>query len=258
MEIKLNGFLTKEVNRVVDFKYGKLLPEVFDAMQNGSQICILDDSQNILPVNIYHQKNLKGTYPNIFTRCIVMERIQQVANKLAPDYGLMVFDAYRSIDTQMHLFNLVCEEISAQHLDWNSKQVEQEARKFAAHPSDKSHYIIAPHNSGGAIDVAIYNLKSKEMCLFGTEYDDASELSKTDFFEKEFDSEFGLSAFEWSGIRFNRRVLYSLMIDAGFVNYPNEWWHYDLGDCIWAKEFGTDWMFSAISDETIQSLITPQ
>ncbi len=22
---------------------------------------------------------------------------------------------------------------------------------------------------------------------------------------------------------------------AGFVNYAEEWWHYDLGDCIWSE-----------------------
>ncbi|WP_395142979.1 M15 family metallopeptidase, partial [Armatimonas sp.] len=32
----------------------------------------------------------------------------------------------------------------------------------------------------------------------------------------------------------NRRTLYGAMIEAGFVNYPNEWWHFEFGTRRWA------------------------
>ena len=32
----------------------------------------------------------------------------------------------------------------------------------------------------------------------------------------------------------NRKILYDAMINAGFVNYPLEWWHYSYGDRMWA------------------------
>ena len=35
--------------------------------------------------------------------------------------------------------------------------------------------------------------------------------------------------------RANRRMLYWLMIEAGFTNHPDEWWHYSYGDQMWAK-----------------------
>jgi D-alanyl-D-alanine dipeptidase len=28
------------------------------------------------------------------------------------------------------------------------------------------------------------------------------------------------------------------MTDAGFANYPNEWWHFSWGDQMWAKMAG--------------------
>lgn len=31
----------------------------------------------------------------------------------------------------------------------------------------------------------------------------------------------------------NRRLLYTVMVEAGFTNYPLEWWHYDYGDQFW-------------------------
>ena len=33
--------------------------------------------------------------------------------------------------------------------------------------------------------------------------------------------------------RANRRMLYNVMIEAGFTNFPAEWWHFDYGDEKW-------------------------
>ena len=33
------------------------------------------------------------------------------------------------------------------------------------------------------------------------------------------------------------------MKSVGFVNYEQEWWHYDLGDCIWSEKMDIDWYF---------------
>jgi hypothetical protein len=35
--------------------------------------------------------------------------------------------------------------------------------------------------------------------------------------------------------RANRRLLYWLMVDAGFASNPSEWWHFSFGDQMWAK-----------------------
>ncbi|WP_157843666.1 hypothetical protein [Candidatus Coxiella mudrowiae] len=42
-----------------------------------------------------------------------------------------------------------------QYPDWRKKNIEQETRKYAAHPNDPSQFTIPPHNSGGAVDLAI-------------------------------------------------------------------------------------------------------
>jgi D-alanyl-D-alanine dipeptidase len=38
--------------------------------------------------------------------------------------------------------------------------------------------------------------------------------------------------------RANRALLYSLMIQAGFTNCYEEWWHYSYGDTAWAARAG--------------------
>ena len=36
----------------------------------------------------------------------------------------------------------------------------------------------------------------------------------------------------------NRRLLYHVMVSAGFTNYPDEWWHFDYGNQNWALMSG--------------------
>jgi D-ala-D-ala dipeptidase len=38
-------------------------------------------------------------------------------------------------------------------------------------------------------------------------------------------------------------------LGLGFVNYSAEWWHYDLGDCIWATTFNLDWLYGSMEGE---------
>ena len=32
----------------------------------------------------------------------------------------------------------------------------------------------------------------------------------------------------------NRRLLFNAMVDQGFTNYSEEWWHFDYGNQFWA------------------------
>ena len=59
----------------------------------------------------------------------------------------------------------------------------------------------------------------------GIEFDDFSDLTNTNTFEKE-----GMD----KNIRDNRRILYTVMTEVGFTNLPSEIWHYDYGDRAWA------------------------
>ncbi|MBQ4051251.1 MAG: hypothetical protein IJD13_06430, partial [Oscillospiraceae bacterium] len=40
--------------------------------------------------------------------------------------------------------------------------------------------------------------------------------------------------------RDNRRLLYHVMIRAGFTNYDGEWWHFDYGNPLWASRTGKE------------------
>ena len=67
----------------------------------------------------------------------------------------------------------------------------------------------------------------------GTVFDETSERSGIAWFEKKLEEKESLTADEEEAM-YNRRLLHYIMSKAGFVNYPDEWWHYDYGDQIWA------------------------
>ncbi len=76
------------------------------------------------------------------------------------------------------------------------------------------------HATGGAVDITLqYN---KKLVDFGTQYLDCSLKSST--FEKNLTQK----------AKKNRMLLYKVMKEVGFVNYPAEWWHYSYGDQLYS------------------------
>ncbi|MXN76865.1 hypothetical protein GR157_19260 [Burkholderia sp. 4701] len=71
---------------------------------------------------------------------------------------------------------------------------------------------VAGHPTGGAIDVTL--------C-------DADEASSNGACRSACDTLEPQAAV-------HRRILFAVLEEAGFVNYPFEWWHWSYGDRYWA------------------------
>lgn len=240
----------KNFNKPIDFCYPQPSSEAVTAMKQNNDCCIVHKQQNIIPMNVYYKDGRQGTQAHMLTRKAVLIALHKVAKQLLPEYGLLIFDTFRSLATQADLFNSICEQVKKQHLDWDKKSIEQQASKFAANPNDPSRFSVLPHNSGGAVDLTIYDIKKQQPCPLGGDFDEVSDFSKTNFFEQEYDPTFEISATQWKTYRTHRRMLYHVMIDAGFVNYCNEWWHYDLGNCLWAEALHVDWIFGSMEQDS--------
>ena len=76
------------------------------------------------------------------------------------------------------------------------------------------------HTTGGAVDVILHDCGKEVDC--GSEYLDFSPVTPT--WSK------GLNR-QQQRCRF---ILYNAMTQAGFVNYPLEWWHFCYGDKMYA------------------------
>jgi D-alanyl-D-alanine dipeptidase len=112
-------------------------------------------------------------------------------------YGLVVFDGYRP---------------------WAVTKVFWDAT-----PEDKKEFVADPrtgsrHNRGCAVDLTMFDLKTKKQVTMPGEYDEMTERSHINY---------------QGGTAEQRRVrdiLRRAMEAEGFVVYEPEWWHYDYKD----------------------------
>ncbi len=154
------------------------------------------------------------------------------------NYRLAIFDAWRPISVQNFMFkHAIAAECRLQGLEEydfddsseKMKGITQKIQKFWAPPSDNP-VTPPPHSTGGAIDLTLVDLDDK-LINMGGEIDEISVISEPDFYKKKAqlnpDSDYAF----WHE---RRKILSSVMVGAGFVQHPNEWWHFSFGDQLWA------------------------
>ena len=115
-------------------------------------------------------------------------------------YGLLVHDAYRP---------------------WYVTKVFWDAT-----PDDKKVFVADPskgsrHNRGCAVDLTLYNLKTKRPIEMVSTYDETTARAYPDY-------PGGTSLQRW-----HRKLLRDAMEAEGFTVYEAEWWHFDYQD--WRK-----------------------
>ncbi len=115
-------------------------------------------------------------------------------------YGLLVHDAYRP---------------------WYVTKVFWEAT-----PDDKKVFVADPakgsrHNRGCAVDLTLYDLKTKKPIAMVSTYDETTARAYPDY-------PGGTSLQRW-----HRKLLRDAMEAEGFTVYEAEWWHFDYQD--WRK-----------------------
>lgn len=154
--------------------------------------------------NNFVGKNMYGRFNRAFLHRIAADKLAKAEQNLRrdyPKYRLVVFDALRPR--------------SVQYLLW--EQVKG---------TDKQTYVANPaggsiHNYGFAVDISVLDENGKELDM-GTPYDDFTPLSQPQR-EQQYLKEAKLTEAQ---VR-NRRILRKAMEDAGFIQLPVEWWHFD-------------------------------
>ncbi|MCX4026410.1 M15 family metallopeptidase [Spartinivicinus marinus] len=177
--------------------------------------------------------------------------MNNVVHNLPDNLGLLIFDAFRTKETQRDIFNRFQLEIIKNKPHLSDEQLHQEVRKFAAHPDEPSRFAVPPHNSGGSIDLALYDINTQQQLDFGSDFDDMTVVSATDYFENNIKNT-NFSITRTNIVKINRRILYHAMTSQGFVNFENEWWHYSLGDCLWAQMLNLDWYYLSLEQEVLK------
>lgn len=151
----------------------------------------------VLDIRYATPHNLLGepayTQARAFLRKPAAEALQQVQQDLRLlGLGLCIYDAYRPYAVTVRFF----------------EQIRNES--FAAPPWRGSR-----HNRGCSVDVGLVEYATGRHLPLPTDYDEMTPEAHSRFSQLP------------PHILFNRSVLLAAMKRQGFINYPNEWWHYD-------------------------------
>jgi D-alanyl-D-alanine dipeptidase len=234
----------EQSQKAINFTYSKPTLQQINWLKNYNCPIELTNSDRMQLEHAYFNLKLKGAKNYMLTRHSVYLKLLEALEYLPQQFGLLVFDAFRSLETQRTLFDYIYQQQQAIQPNLNHNELFEITKSFVTYPTDNK---VPPHNSGGAIDLTLtYQNKPLNM---GTNFDEVSELSHTNFFEQEYHGKFNLNKNMWEEIKINRRILFNSMKNAGFTNYSYEWWHYDLGDSMWAEIHSSNWQYPSMEGE---------
>lgn len=228
------NYRTHPIDRVSDL-YDEKVVEILDFGIEGENYYFRTD-------NPPYYEAAPGSIEKLFLRESVARRLQKVDQKLR-ECGLRVHvhDAIRPLAVQAYFHDIwMPRRVRERYPNFSHQEAIAEVEKYWAAPTT-SQDSPAPHSTGGAVDLTICKVRNGEPLYMGSIFDDATELAHTDYFEtdgrkqKETDVKEKMEKFSDVEAKLNRRLLYWLMIDAGFANNPNEWWHFSRGDQMWAR-----------------------
>lgn len=149
-------------------------------------------------------QNLYGDFNKAYLHKVAAEKLLRAVQNLAaihPKYKLVVYDALRPR--------------SVQYVLWD-KVKGTDKQKYVANPKGGS-----IHNYGFALDISILDESGTALDM-GTPFDDFTELAQPQL-EQQFLKAGKLTERQIQ----NRLLLRKVMQDAGFIQLPVEWWHYD-------------------------------
>ena len=169
-------------------------------------------------------------------RAAVAVALVRAVDSLPSAYGMVFIEGSRSFIQQKELFDA---EVKRFMRKLGSTATEEQAgtmaEMFVANPAK-----YAPHVTGAAVDVTLIRKTNAagsptwELVDMGIDGFSRNETAATDYP--------GLTADQ----KRNRGILKTAMEQAGFTNYPAEFWHYSMGDRYDAFCRGTDAVYGEI------------
>lgn len=174
------------------------------------QYCELSHLKNVVAdlrygsLNNILKKDVYEGFQKVVLHKLAAEKMEKAASILwqkHPNLKFVIFDALRPQSAQIQFWNLV-------------KGTPQQP--YFADPQKGS-----VHSYGFAVDLSLLGVDGKELDM-GTPFDDLSPLA-----EPKREDEFLAAGKLNSDQIANRKILRSVMTEAGFMQLPHEWWHYD-------------------------------
>lgn len=157
----------------------------------------------------------------------VYEKLKQAQQLLPSGVFLCLYESYRSLELQKSLFDTRFAKINQQQPNGSYKQLFLETIKMVSPIINlDGSPNIPPHATGGAVDVYLIDEHHRALEMGIHPKDWMSDLDGS--------RSLTASAMISPQARQNRTLLNEVMNAVGFVNYPNEYWHWSYGDRYWA------------------------
>jgi zinc D-Ala-D-Ala dipeptidase len=161
-----------------------------------------------------------------------LKTAQFLLEKSHPGWKLKIYDAYRPVGVQQFMVDYTFDTLLKKH-NLTPKTVSPQQRQnlweqvyqlWAAPSIDPD--TPPPHSTGAAVDLTMVNGYGKVIDM-GGEIDELLERSHPDYY---------LESKQLIKQQYHRhrQLLNQVMTNAGFVRHPHEWWHFSLGDQMWA------------------------
>ena len=169
---------------------------------------------------------------SVFLRKSVANKINSIAKSLPQGMYLIIYDAYRSWQKQTESWNKKYEYFKNMYPYETPEQIANRTKAVVADPRKG----YGGHQTGGAVDVGLCDKNGKPLDM-GTLYSGIGEKIRTNAPINKVAAN-------------NRKILTEIMQRHGFVNYPNEWWHFCYGDKMWAAYLNkTDCFYGMLDDQ---------
>jgi D-alanyl-D-alanine dipeptidase len=159
-------------------------------------------------------------------RKTVYEKLCLAQKKLPHGWKFRVYEGLRSLNVQKILFDEQCNHLRLNDANKSEEDLFKEASLliapvcfFNGEPN------IPPHSTGGAVDIELIDLDGNLIDL---------GMAIKDWYKVEPELCATYSKNISAQVCKNRQILLEVMHEDGFVNYPNEWWHFSYGDRLWA------------------------
>lgn len=185
----------------------------------------------------YSAAGYPGAVAECYARAGVARRLAEAAAVLPAGWRLVVFDAWRPLAVQQHLFDGYVATLRSEAPDATQATLQTWAARYVAPPSVDPR-CPSPHATGGAIDLSLLDADGAAVAM-GTAFDAFDARAQTRYFEQRAEAGEWLDAEAAACLR-HRRILFHCLRGAGFTNYPEEWWHFDAGNQFWGRIVGVD------------------
>ncbi|MDJ0583108.1 M15 family metallopeptidase [Crocosphaera sp.] len=170
-----------------------------------------------------------------YLRSRVVEKLIEAQTNLQEQYPgckIHIFDAYRPVAVQQFMVDytftslLQKKGLSLEKLSPHQQEnLWQQVYQIWAIPSDNL-ATPPPHSTGAAVDITLVD-DYGQLFDMGGHIDELSERSQPNYYGDSTDS-------KAKSYHQRREILNQIMTQAGFLRHPGEWWHFSLGDQMWA------------------------